>query len=87
VVIAATDDPSKTWTFHKKGDDFKHEKAHYTIKDIDLVNKTVTVEKKYVLDPKKGQRSDQQVLSLPAPADTKSAPPTSKEKDKPKLTN
>ena len=87
VVIAATDEPSKTWTFHKKGDDFKHENAHYTIKDIDLVNKTVTVEKKYVLDPKKGQRSDQQVLSPPAPADTKSAPPTSKEKDKLKLTN
>ncbi len=86
VVIAATDDPAKSWTFHKKGDDFKHEKAHYIIKDIDLVNKTVTVEKKYVLDPKKGQRSDQQVLSLPAPVDPKSATPTSKEKDKTKLT-
>ena len=87
VVIAATDDPSKSWTFHKKGDDFKYEKAHYTIKDIDLVNKTVTVEKKYILDPKKGQRSDQQVLSLPAPPDTKSTTPTSKEKDKSKLTH
>jgi len=92
VVIAATEDPSKTWTLHKKGDDFKHEKDHYIIKDIDLVNKTVTVEKKYVLlnpkksDPKKGQRSDQQVLSLPAPVDPKSATPTSKEKDKTKLT-
>jgi hypothetical protein len=93
VVIAATDDPSKSWTLHKKGDDFKHENDHYTIKDIDLINKTVTVEKQYFLpnpkksDPKKGQRSDQQVLSLPAPANTKSAPPTSKEKDKSKLTN
>jgi len=92
VVIAATEDPSKTWTLHKKGDDFKHEKDHYIIKDIDLVNKTVTVEKKYVLlnpkksDPKKGQRSDQQVLSLPAPVDPKSATLTSKEKDKTKLT-
>ena len=88
VVIVATDDPAKTWTFHKKGDDFKYEKAHYIIKDIDLINKTVTVEKKYVLDPKKGQRSDQQVLSLSVPADTKSAPTTSKDKDKekPKLT-
>jgi len=92
VVIAATEDLSKTWTLHKKGDDFKHEKDHYIIKDIDLVNKTVTVEKKYVLlnrkksDPKKGQRSDQQVLSLPDPVDPKSATPTSKEKDKTKLT-
>ncbi len=86
VVITATDDPAKSWTFHKKGDDFKYEKAHYIIKDIDLVNKTVTVEKKYILDPKKGQRSDQQVLSLPAPVDPKSATPTSKEKDKTKLT-
>ena len=92
VVIAATEDPSKTWTLHKKGDDFKYEKAHYIIKDIDLVNKTVTVEKKYVLpnpkksDPKKGQRSDHQVLSLPAPVDPKSATPISKDKDKTKLT-
>ena len=86
VVITSTTDPAKSWTFHKKGDDFRYEKAHYIIKDIDLVNKTVTVEKKYVLDPKKGQRSDQQVLSLPAPVDPKSATPTSKEKDKTKLT-
>jgi hypothetical protein len=86
VVITASDDPAKSWTFHKKGDDFKYEKAHYIIKDIDLVNKTVTVEKKYILDPKKGQRSDQQVLSLPVPVDPKSTNPTSKEKDKTKLT-
>ncbi len=86
VVITSTSDPSKSWTFHKKGDDFKYENAHYVIKDIDLVNKTVTVEKKYVLDPKKGKRTDQQVLSLPAPVDPKSATPTSKEKDKTKLT-
>jgi hypothetical protein len=86
VVITATDDPSKSWTFHNKGDDFKYEKAQYIIKDIDLVNKTVTVEKKYVLDPKKGQRSDQQVLSLPVPVDPKSALPTSKEKAKTNLT-
>jgi hypothetical protein len=86
LVIIATDDPAKSWTFHNKGDEFKHEKAQYIIKDIDLVNKTVTVEKKYVLDPKKGQRSDQQVLSLPVPVDPKSALPTSKEKAKTKLT-
>jgi len=86
VVITATDDQAKSWTFHKKGDDFKYEKARYIIKDIDLVNKTVTVEKKYVLDPKKGQRSDQQVLSLPVPVNPKSTPPTSKEKEKTKLT-
>ena len=92
VVITATEDPSKSWTLNKKGDDFKYEKAHYIIKDVDLVNKTVTVEKKYTLpnpkksDPKKGQRSDQQVLSLPAPVDPKSAAPSSKEKDKTKLT-
>lgn len=86
LVIIATDDPAKSWTFHNKGDDFKYENAQYIIKDIDLVNKTVTVEKKYVLDPKKGQRSDQQVLSLPVPVDPKSALPTSKEKAKTKLT-
>lgn len=86
LVIIATDDPAKSWTFHNKGDDFKYEKAQYIIKDIDLVNKTVTVEKKYVLDPKKGQRSDQQVLSLPAPVAPKATSPTSKEKDKTKLT-
>ncbi len=86
VVITTTDDSAKLWTFHNKGDDFKYEKARYIIKDIDLVNKTVTVEKKYVLDPKKGQRSDQQVLSLPVPVDPKSVLPTSKEKAKTKLT-
>jgi hypothetical protein len=91
-VITAAEDPSKSWTLHKKGDDFKYEKAHYIIKDIDLVNKTVTVEKKYTLpnpkksDPKKGQRSDQQVLSLPAPAEPKPATPLSKDKDKTKPT-
>lgn len=86
VVITATADPAKSWTFHNKGDDFKYENAQYIIKDIDLVNKTVTVEKKYVLDPKKGQRSDQQVLSLPVRVDPKSALPTSKEKAKTNLT-
>jgi hypothetical protein len=92
VVITSTTDPAKTWTFHKKGDDFRYEKAHYIIKDIDLINKTVTVEKKYALDapkksdPKKGQRSDQQVLSLPVPVDPKSTTPASKEKDKTKIT-
>ncbi len=86
VVIAATDDPAQSWTFHEPKGSFKYKEAEYIIKDIDLVNKTVTVDKKYVLDPKKGQRTDQQVLSLPAPVDPKSATSTSKEKDKTKLT-
>lgn len=83
IVIASTDGPQQTWTFHQKGDDFKYEKAHYTIKDIDLAGKTVTVDKRYTLDPKKGSRTDRQVLSIPAPVDLK---PTTPAKDKTKIT-
>lgn len=52
VVIARADDPSKTWTLHKVGDQIKEDdSANYlgtfTLKDIDINGGSVTLEKLY----------------------------------------
>lgn len=66
ILLAASDNPSTTWSLHRKGDKFAYKGADFVIKDIDLQGKTVTVEKTFIPDPKKGRKSFTEVLSIPA---------------------
>lgn len=68
VVLVATEDANTTWTFHAVGDEFQHQNARFVIKEIDLDNKTVTVEKTFKPNPKKPEKSFLETLSIPAPA-------------------
>lgn len=81
IVLVSTSDPSTTWTFHEKGAKFTYQMADYVIKDIDLDNKTVTVDKTFIPVPKKGLKTFTQTLNLPSSTDTKSpSPPKDKAK-------
>jgi hypothetical protein len=80
ILLAASDNPSTTWARHRKGDKFSYKGADFVIKDIDLANKTVTVDKTFVPDPKKGLRKTfTEVLSIPV-----EVKPTTPSKDKAK---
>lgn len=81
LVLVSTSDPSTTWTFHEKGAKFTYQLADYVIKDIDLDNKTVTVDKTFIPVPKKGLKTFTQTLNLPSSIETK-APSTPKDKAK-----
>jgi hypothetical protein len=65
ILLVATDSPSTTWSRHRKGDKFSYKGADFVIKDIDLDNKTVTVEKTFIPDPKKGRKSFLETLTIP----------------------
>ena len=80
ILLVATDSPTTTWARHRKGDKFSYKGADFVIKDIDLINKTVTVEKTFIPDPKKGARKTI-TETLAIPAEVKPASPT---KDKAK---
>lgn len=70
IQLVAVDDPSKKWTLHAVGDKFTYEMAHYVVKGIDLASKTVTVDKTFVLNPKKKKDSRTtvtEVLAVPPP--------------------
>jgi hypothetical protein len=82
VALVASEDASITWTFHAVGDKFEYQNARFVIKEIDLDNKTVTVEKTFKPNPKKPEKSFVEILSVPAPAAAK----TAKDKDAAKPT-
>lgn len=70
VVIARADDPSKTWTLHKVGDQIKEDdSANYlgtfTLKDIDIHEGTATLEKLYKPNLRKtASKTETQTLSV-----------------------
>ena len=68
VLLVASEDAGTTWTFHAVGDKFEYQNARFVIKEIDLDNKTVTVEKTFKPNPKKPEKSFLETLSVPAPA-------------------
>lgn len=70
IQLAAADDSSKKWTLHAIGDKFTYNGAHYVVKGIDLASKSVTVDKSFVLNPKKKKDTRTtvtEVLAVPAP--------------------
>ncbi len=68
VILVATEDAATTWKFHAVGDKFEYQNARFVIKEIDLDNKTVTVEKTFKPNPKKPEKSFLETLTVPAPA-------------------
>lgn len=66
ILLQATDNPATTWVFHRKGDKFTYKGAVFVVKDIDLDAKTVSVEKTFTPDPKKGKKSFLETLAIPA---------------------
>lgn len=65
ILLRATDNPATTWVYHRKGDKFTYKDAVYIIKGIDLDAKTVSVEKTFIPDPRKGKKSFLETLDIP----------------------
>lgn len=76
-IVLQADAGSATWTFGGAGAKFEHNGATYVVKGVDLAAGTVTVDKTFTLNPRKGARTLTEVLSVAAPAPaTKEKPAT-----------
>ena len=76
--LASTSDPADTWVLHAVGDKFTYKGALYVVKGIDLDAKTVTVDKTFTPNPKKGKKTFTEALNVAAPVPV--AKPTSTQK-------
>jgi len=85
-IVLKADAGEPTWTFSAVGATFEHNGATYAVKGVDLAAGTVTVDKTFTLNPRKGPRTFTETLSLapaapanptlaPTPAPTPSAAP------------
>ena len=86
IVIRATADPTWSLTLNAVGDKFTLDGAHYVVKGIDLINKSVSFDKSFALNPKKPKKlvSDPQTLTVPAPPSPVVKPKTSTPSPAPK---
>lgn len=76
-ILLQAESGSASWTFHAPGARFEHNGAVYVLKGFDLSAGTVTVDKTFTLNPRKGPRTLTEVLSVAPPAPKeKSAAPT-----------
>jgi hypothetical protein len=80
-IVFKADAGEPTWTFGAVGATFEHNGATYVVKGVDLSAGTVTVDKTFTLNPRKGPRTFTETLSLapsapanPAPAPVPPAP-------------
>ena len=80
--LFAVADPAKKWVLHAVGDKFAYEGAQYVVKGVDLATKTVSVEKTFILNPRKKNAAPTtvtEVLSMPTtPVRAPSPPPAKK---------
>lgn len=70
-IVFKADAGEPVWTFHAVGVTFEHNGSRYTVKGVDLSAGTVTVDKTFTLNPRKGPRTLTETLSVtvsPAPA-------------------
>jgi hypothetical protein len=67
-IVLQSDAGSASWTFAGPGGKFEHNGASYVVKGVDLAAGTVTVDKTFTLNPRKGARTLTEVLSVAAPA-------------------
>lgn len=72
-VVLQAETGSATWTFNAPGAKFEHNNATYVVKGVDLAAGTVTVDKTFTLNPRKGARTLTEVLSV-APLAPKDKP-------------
>ena len=67
-IVLKADAGEPTWTFHAVGASFEHNNASFVVKGVDLAAGTVTVDKTFTLNPRKGPRTFTETLSVAAPA-------------------
>jgi hypothetical protein len=67
-IVLQADVGSASWTFNGPGGRFEHNAATYVVKGVDLAAGTVTVDKTFTLNPRKGARTLTEVLSVAPPA-------------------
>ena len=74
-IVLKADVGEATWTFAAVGATFEHNNATFVVKGVDLAAGTVTVDKTFTLNPRKGPRTFTETLPLvtPAPATPASA--------------
>ncbi len=75
-IVLKADAGEPTWTFAAVGATFEHNGATFVVKGVDLAAGTVTVDKTFTLNPRKGPRTFTETLSLApaAPAKPATAP-------------
>ncbi len=81
VIVLKADAGEPTWTFEAVGATFEHTGATYVVKGVDLAAGTVTVDKTFTLNPRKGPRTFTETLSIvsaAAPASPAPATPPAK---------
>ena len=74
-IVLQSDNGAVNWTFNKEGAKFDHNGAAYALKGFDLAAGTVTVDKTFTLNPRKGPRTLTEVLTLAPPAPKEKTPP------------
>ncbi|HAZ65306.1 MAG TPA: hypothetical protein DCY41_00965, partial [Opitutae bacterium] len=77
VLVASSGSPS--WTFHGQGATFEHGGATFVVKGVDLQAGSVTVDKTFTPNPRKGPKTLTETLVIAPAGDTKSknsTPPT-----------
>jgi len=67
-IVLQADVGSASWTFNGPGAKFEHNGATYVLKGVDLAAGTVTVDKTFTLNPRKGVRTITEVLAVSSPA-------------------
>jgi hypothetical protein len=75
IVLQAENSPA-SWTFNAPGAKFEHNGATYVLKGVDLAAGTVTVDKTFTLNPRKGARTLTEVLSVTDSAPKPSSAPS-----------
>ncbi len=82
-IVLQADAGSASWTFGGPGARFEHNGATYVVKGVDLAAGTVTVDKTFTLNPRKGARTLTEVLSVAVPAPAPAPAPAPKDKPAP----
>lgn len=73
-IVLKADAGEPTWTFSAVGATFEHNGATFVVKGVDLSAGTVTVDKTFTLNPRKGPRTFTETLSLASAAPANPAP-------------
>ena len=75
-IVLASSTGTPDWVFHAVGAKFEFSGATYVVKGVDLAAGTVTVDKTFTPNPRKGSKTFTEVLSIESPpADTKAPAP------------
>lgn len=75
-ILLQADIGTASWTFNGPGAKFEHNGATYAVKGVDLAAGTVTVDKTFTLNPRKGARTLTEVLTVAPPAPKEKTPPS-----------